>query len=171
MLLRVLLGASWARLGAFSGGPGGSFGAKTGSSWHPGFPTLLFSTPWSPEVAPKEPPKRSQESNKPPKSPQEPPKASQDAPQAPPSAPKKLPRAPQDPLKSPQQAPLGAELELPSGPSHSWNPILSYICDGFMTARRLPRSVRRSAAPFGARAVLDHNRNCRFQAFRRPLRG
>ena len=51
--------------------------------------------------------------------------------------------------------PLGVDFELPSGPSHSWNPILSYTCDGFMAARRLPRSVRRSAAPIGARGVLD----------------
>ena len=29
-------------------------------------------------------------------------------------------------------------------------------------------AVHKSAAPFGARGVLDHNRNCRFQAFRRP---
>ena len=41
---------------------------------------------------------------------------------------------------------LGVDFEVPSGPSHSWNPILSYTCDGFMAARRLPRSVRRSAA-------------------------
>ena len=46
----------------------------------------------------------------------------------------------------PPLEPLGVDFELPSGPSHSWNPILSYTCDGFMAARRLPRSVRRSAA-------------------------
>ena len=43
--------------------------------------------------------------------------------------------------------PLRADFELPSGPVHSWNPILADTCDGFMAARRLPRSVRRSAAP------------------------
>ena len=93
MLLRVLSSVSWARFGGLGPSLGGSFGAKTGSSWHPEFPKLFILAPLSPQEAHQEPPKRSQESNRSSKNPQEPPKAPQEAPQEPQEGPQGIPEA------------------------------------------------------------------------------
>ena len=109
-----LLGSFWCILGV----TWGFFWCQNGFELAPRISKTAFFTPLSPQEAPKEPPKRSQETNKPPKHPQEPPITPQGLPRRPPSAPKRpqeapqsSPRAPKGPLSAPS---LSSQADTPT---------------------------------------------------------